>query len=464
MRWYHALTRRQRRILAALAGATLAVMGGLAFTVWRTLSAFRALPTLTPTPRVLVSHLLTPSPTPYRTPTPTATPPFDPREAGSVAEEVAVARGVVARWGTPLTLVSRYELTVALYRRYQAAPPPAKAARATLDALGLWFWGETVHEDVRTQAQYAAALYVPEERQIYLRRDWEGDLRTLKLQLAYAYARALGEQYGHLAQLRQEAPTLDQHLALEAVAYGDAMVALWRYADLRPGTGAAQEAARLIAEAVTPRWTVEDPLLEDISALPARLGIPFALALYGEGGLDALDRALRRPPLSTQQVLHPERYVAGEEPVPLPPLRPVLGAGWALTHTDTVGEAMMGLVMLEWGVPDALSTTLPHLLGDTLQVWGGPDGGRVVLWQTVWDDWRVARAFAEGVEGAMPRRVPGPMHQAAPPMPLPQGIWWSGPEGAAFLYRYGAKVWLLWGTEAEAVGRVGQALEEARRW
>ncbi|HET6445698.1 MAG TPA: hypothetical protein VFI27_14070, partial [candidate division Zixibacteria bacterium] len=69
-------------------------------------------------------------------------------------------------------------------------------------------------------------------------------------------------------------------------------------------------------------------------------GSDFVQYLYDQGGLEALDNAWRRPPVSTEQILHPERYLSEdvpEQPV-LQDLEPILPDGWFTVDEDTFGE------------------------------------------------------------------------------------------------------------------------------
>ena len=63
---------------------------------------------------------------------------------------------------------------------------------------------------------------------------------------------------------------------------------------------------------------------------PYEAGLEFVSTLYLEGGYPAVDDAFLDPPQSTEQILHPEKYLAGETPqvVTLPPLTETLVSGW----------------------------------------------------------------------------------------------------------------------------------------
>ena len=408
-----------------------------------------------------------------------AHPTFDPADAGAIAAEVAEARGVLQRWSTPLTLLDRAELLKLLTAHYQAHPPLALEIRTTLDLLRMWHWEETAPKtgatpeaapardnltiDAFTQANYLGVWYVPPEGQIYLRRDWRRDLPMLRHQLAYAYARAIPEQYGELSRLMGETVTLDHRIALRAVAEGDALASLWLYAGVEPGSAEAEALTEEVMRALLPRWRPRDPLLADLSRLTFDLGQTFAAAQYQAGGLAALDAALIRPPRSTEQMLHPTSYQENDGPVVLTPLTPTLGEDWIEIHTETVGEALLGLTLLEWSDGEIGAEATTHWGGDLLQGWEGPEGARVVLWQTAWDSGGDAASFYGDVLSALPRPlIKGRIQDTTAPASLPQGRWWANETEALFLSRSSSRVVLVWGAPPDAVERVALALPFTR--
>lgn len=72
------------------------------------------------------------------------------------------------------------------------------------------------------------------------------------------------------------------------------------------------------------------------------IGLILAAEIYQRGGLEALDKAYDHPPRSTEQVLHPEKYLgdAADEPVLFEGGDPTaaLGEGWKLALANTAGE------------------------------------------------------------------------------------------------------------------------------
>lgn len=444
----------------------IAVLGLLGWNVWNAISLPQTpSPLPTPTLRPTLTPSLTPTPTltltPSATPTETPLPPFDIAQAGMIAAGVSDARGRLSRWSTPLTLVNdQIGMSVILYRLYDAYPPSLVQLQPHLQALRLWFWDE-VRVDPVAQAPAVAALYASDTEELYLRRDWPGARDVLEWQIAYGYARAVPDQYGDLPRLIENADSLDHRLALAAVGDGDALFSLWRYAGATPGSTRAQALTDVIADAISPHWRPTDPLLDDLSQLSLRLGAAFVTDLYAQGGTAAVDAAVLRPPRSTAQLLQVERYLAGDVPQALTSLQPQLGRGWVLSSTETLGEALIRLALLEWSdgaiSADEIGERVTHWSGDLLQVWGGPDSAAgtpadVVAWKTVWDSSRNAANFYGTLVEILPQPLlPGAIDSTTPPAKLLGGRWWAGPQGAVSLYRSANRVWLVWGTDAATV-------------
>jgi len=454
VRWYRSLTPAQQRILLAMALALVAVVGLLGWSVWSTLQAGQGLSPLT-TPGIDDSVLPTPTPslTPTATPspTPTPTPQFDVSRAGIVAGQVADARNSTTRWGTPLTVVDNTGMAQAVYAHNKAWGPAAMPERSVLEALKLWD-ESPLRLDAVGQAEVTAALYAPEVEELYLRRDWYGSLEMLETQLAYGYARSLPDQYGDLVTRVEEAPSLDRRLTLTAVAEGDAFVSTLLYLGITPGETGTDDVYDAVSQAICPEWQTEDALLEDLSCLSFRLGTEFAVAQYRDGGTEALDEAILRPPRSTEQLLNPIAYADSEEPTVLVPLDAGLGRGWELTTTQTLGQVLTHKVLAEWTNELVEGDGAAGWAGDLLQVWHGSDDSALAAWQLDWDSLDRAVSFYFVLRDMLPNPlVRGLITDTTPEPSLPGGRWWSGGQGAVFLVRRARTVWLIWSDDAAAV-------------
>ena len=93
-------------------------------------------------------------------------------------------------------------------------------------------------------------------------------------------------------------------------------------------------------------------------------GLDFVKTLYLDGGWAAVDAAYLNPPLSTEQILHPERYPA-DVPVWLqvPDLGAALGDEWREIARGVVGE---------WDIQAVLNEFLPKSVAvDAAEGWAG---------------------------------------------------------------------------------------------
>jgi hypothetical protein len=127
-------------------------------------------------------------------------------------------------------------------------------------------------------------------------------------------------------------------------------------------------------------------------------GTLFVGAMFRAGGYGLVDRVFEHPPVSTEQVLHPEKFLAGELPVPVDV--PSLPAGYEVVDRGSMGELRTRL-LLEQCEPGALAgADALGWGGDAYAIGIGTDGGAALLWSTAWDDETSARRF----EGWMTER------------------------------------------------------------
>jgi len=131
---------------------------------------------------------------------------------------------------------------------------------------------------------------------------------------------------------------------------------------------------------------------------PYTKGALLVSRLKRQGGWKAVDALWRRPPVSTEQVLHPEKLLAAErdEPVDvrLDDLSSVLGAGWQRTASNVLGELGMQCVLEERGVASVAAVT-SGWGGDRLEAYEKDEQRTALVWFTTWDTEAAAEGFAE---------------------------------------------------------------------
>ncbi|HYL41018.1 MAG TPA: hypothetical protein VET90_06900, partial [Candidatus Binatus sp.] len=146
-------------------------------------------------------------------------------------------------------------------------------------------------------------------------------------------------------------------------------------------------------------------ILRAESLFPYTQGYAWVGQLMASGGTAAVDAAFARPPDSSEQVLHPEKYAAHEEPVVVTipgGTASALGTGWHATAQDTLGEFVLRTWLTTAGLAPADATTAAAGWGgDRIQLLSGPGGATALAIVTVWDTPADATEFAAAAGRAM---------------------------------------------------------------
>ena len=157
--------------------------------------------------------------------------------------------------------------------------------------------------------------------------------------------------------------------------------------------------------------------LRDLLLYPYTTGLSFVQATQLRDGWTGVDDLYRRMPVSTEQILHPQKYAADEAPIPVTmpaDLAEQLGSGWSVPLEDTFGELQIEYWLRESGVKPATATTAAAGWGgDRLAVAKGPAGAWGVVIDTAWDTAADASEFADAANTAIgglanPARISSP--------------------------------------------------------
>jgi hypothetical protein len=147
--------------------------------------------------------------------------------------------------------------------------------------------------------------------------------------------------------------------------------------------------------------TVPPVLINDM-IFPYTAGVDFVVELYREGGFAAIDAAWANPPRSTEHILHPDRYLAGDAPqiVALVPLTATLGAGWELVDEDIMGEFYLRQYLAQQLPASAVGRAAAGWGGDRYAVYHNAAAGALVMalrlvWDTPADALEFAAAYAD---------------------------------------------------------------------
>ncbi|MGZ5353157.1 MAG: hypothetical protein ACXWYN_09970 [Actinomycetota bacterium] len=148
----------------------------------------------------------------------------------------------------------------------------------------------------------------------------------------------------------------------------------------------------------TPPTSDVPPFISAVQEWPYIDGMSFVTALEREGGLEAVDRAFTELPVSTEQVIHPERY-PNDVPVPVdvPDVAGELGSRWEDLDVQGVGEMWLDLALalrLDGGTAAAAAAGWD---GGIYRAWTDGRDVAVVL-ATAWDTEDDAEEFVAAME------------------------------------------------------------------
>ena len=168
----------------------------------------------------------------------------------------------------------------------------------------------------------------------------------------------------------------DDATAFQAVIEGDATYQQFLYLESMDPARAAEAAVEALSADSSTLDSAPEWLQQDLS-FPYEYGLRFAGFVIEQDGLKGLDEAYQAPPVSSEQIIDPNKYLRGEDPLPLEPLAVEL-AGWDLAFERTFGEWGVRLILLETVTPGTLAQAVGGWGNDTYRFFVNGDESALV--------------------------------------------------------------------------------------
>lgn len=274
-------------------------------------------------------------------------------------------------------------------------------------------------QGVRRKAQRAMlgeqliGFYDEDSRKVFLReasRFTRGrELNARRMLLAHEIEHALQHQRFGASRLNVILDE-DARLARLALFEGEASMVGVAYVAAREGVPIKRaivrvtEASRYQSGEQLLRMHTRAPLLARASAadrerllFPYVAGLDFMIAIYRAGGFPLIDRVFARPPETTEQVLHPWKYIAGERPIPV--RAPAAPDGYQPVNSGRMGELSTRALLAGCMGGDAARSASEGWGGDAFTI-VEKDGARAVLWSTAWDSEAEAARFEQALRAS----------------------------------------------------------------
>ncbi len=357
-------------------------------------------PTWTPTPQPTASATPTITPTPAPSPTPTylAPPPTVSALMGRIEQEMADLRGLPIQQHPPRYLVSTTLVENMLKTELEASGGIAELQDEAryLAALGLIKpTYDVVRYTLNGLVDGIGGFYRPDSKEIYvLGLQFRG---MEHLTYAHEFDHALVDQQFNLEYLTEQAlceTNTDRCIANRALVEGDATLAMmqWLKQYASPQDYRDLYNYRMPAQAI-PEQYPPDYVVHSLQ-FPYDQGLVFVNKLYEQGNWARVNLAYANPPISSEQILHPEKYLAGEAPLAMqdPSLEVALGKAWRPIKNEVLGE-FQTYMLLAYGADkaaqraeDAAARAAAGWGGDQVQVFYNDETAQTALaahW--VWD-------------------------------------------------------------------------------
>ncbi|MEO5953282.1 MAG: hypothetical protein ABIQ44_12525 [Chloroflexia bacterium] len=318
-----------------------------------------------------------------------------------VEKDAADFRGLKPLADVPETFLTEDELRANLTQEMKTDYPRDEA---TQDAKELWLMrlSDDPNLDlyqlyIDLQTEQVLGYYDQIKKALFVRNDGDALTPSARQTLAHEFVHALQDQHFDLEKMLPSDTTDDDgSLAIRSLVEGDATVSGLLYAQTYMSESDYQSVINDSSNANTSVLDAAPRYIKDNLYFPYDQGVQFVIALGILNGFDPINKALTQPPASTEQIMHPEKYLKDmPQPAPLVPLTNTLGAGWTHGDNGTIGEFDLKIILDENGATDAEGAAAGWG-GGVYEYYSNGDNALHMI-NTVWDTARDADEFEDGI-------------------------------------------------------------------
>ena len=309
--------------------------------------------------------------------TKTDIPPQIQVEMELIQRQVIEERGLESTGVFTRVLFTREQLKERLVEDFREDydPEEEKESAAVLDVFGLLnadFDLYNFYLDLLTEQISGFYDNETKEMVVVLGEGFEGPQR---LTYAHEYTHALQDQNFDIQDglnYNDDACEVDTErcAAIQALLEGDASLSELGWYQENATIEDQREILSFYSDLESPMLDSAPAFISEDLLFPYEAGYTFVDYLYQRGGWNAINAAYNSPPVSTEQILHPEKY-PDDRPieVPIPDLTPILGDDWEEIDRNVMGEWYIYLILAH-GLSDKfrISETIAE---EAAAGWGG---------------------------------------------------------------------------------------------
>ncbi|MDQ3623437.1 MAG: hypothetical protein M3463_13265 [Verrucomicrobiota bacterium] len=324
----------------------------------------------------------------------------------AVEKEVVAIRGLAFKQPVDYQVLNRPQIKETIAKKLSELFSEQEFRHMTtaLALLGLLPENYPLREKyIDLLGEQVAAFYDQHQHKLFMFEDASLESAQNRVVLAHELTHALQDQHFGLKRLPLEIKTNDDRaLAAGALVEGEATLVMSEFMlkNLSLETLKDNLAATLTQNmeqlSKAPRF------LRETLMFPYLRGQEFCAAIFGRGGYAAISKAYERPPSSSAQILHPEKYL-------LDPREEPLEIAWAdLTWNGR--PAIVDNVVGEFGVRVLVSEWVDSAAGEkAARGWRGDrylcmEEGPALVWKSRWSSAADADEFLAAMTQVMANR------------------------------------------------------------
>ena len=322
---------------------------------------------------------------------------------GITAELTAIS-GMKLRHAVPCAYISKAQINQFLNKRVKEveSPEDERAEELTLKKFGLVPQDfNLAKNEVDLLTEQAAAFYDYNKKKLFITDSTSSE--SQETVLAHELSHALADQNYNLARyIKQGRKSDDGSTARLAVMEGQATWMMSEYLALKAGGSLmnSPEAAAAMANLTDegsgqyPVFDNEPLYLKLTLVFPYSQGMLFQNAVIQRDHQEGFGEVFRRAPVSTQQIMHPDKYFAGAEPTEPKAPDAHLPHGYKGLVGGTLGELEHSIMLEQYTGKERAAELAPHWRGCTFELYENKRAGRVVLlYAAEWDSEEAAGRY-----------------------------------------------------------------------
>lgn len=259
---------------------------------------------------------------------------------------------------------------------------------------------------VKLLMEQVAGFYDPKTEEFFLAA-WL-PLSDQKTVIAHELVHALQDQHFNLKRFDNwPKGDSDAELAAHALIEGDATLVMYQYIFAEQGItidlNKVGSLTKLMLESTSANDDKQYPVLAQAPGVlkeslqfPYVYGIGFVQEVLKQRSIQTVNSVYTNLPASTEHIIHPERFLSGDNPVKIEmaDLNDALGKGWKRIDSDVQGEFGLQVMLAEFVNDPSSRVASDGWGGDRYELYEDPKTGALLFVTfTTWDSDRDAREF-----------------------------------------------------------------------